>query len=329
MTYTYGPVSSWRYGRSLGIDVITQPKKCTFNCTYCQLGPTKEHVVEPRDIQDEMPSPKDIVQEVAKTVSRLEMDSIDAVTFSGSGEPTLNPHLGSIVSGVREVVMESPIILLTNASLIPRPEVRANLSGFDIITAKLDAGDDRTFRLINHPAKGVSSLTEIVDSLKHLHRHVSGLLALEVMLLRGPRGMSNVEGTPRKMLMERILEIRPEIVQVYTPWRPTANPGILPVSDAELRDFGNDLGQHLSQDRIWVYGVHDARGRSVVWKRHRDLETEVVELLERRPCRAIDVAASLGMPVSSAVRTLRSLTEKSIVIRRLRDGHPFYETVHS
>ncbi|MHA2380221.1 MAG: hypothetical protein ACXADS_13185 [Candidatus Thorarchaeota archaeon] len=44
MTYIYGPVSSWRYGRSLGVDIIIPPKKCTDNCVYCQLGSTKMHV---------------------------------------------------------------------------------------------------------------------------------------------------------------------------------------------------------------------------------------------------------------------------------------------
>jgi wyosine [tRNA(Phe)-imidazoG37] synthetase (radical SAM superfamily) len=34
----YGPVESWRYGRSLGIDPIGPISACSFNCVYCQLG---------------------------------------------------------------------------------------------------------------------------------------------------------------------------------------------------------------------------------------------------------------------------------------------------
>ncbi|MGK7944070.1 MAG: radical SAM protein, partial [Microcystaceae cyanobacterium] len=34
----YGPVTSWRYGRSLGIDPIGSLSTCSFNCVYCQLG---------------------------------------------------------------------------------------------------------------------------------------------------------------------------------------------------------------------------------------------------------------------------------------------------
>jgi wyosine [tRNA(Phe)-imidazoG37] synthetase (radical SAM superfamily) len=41
--YLYGPVSSWRLGVSLGIDPISgpgDPKRCSFNCIYCQRGST-------------------------------------------------------------------------------------------------------------------------------------------------------------------------------------------------------------------------------------------------------------------------------------------------
>jgi len=45
--YIYGPVSSWRLGSSLGIDLLSQEEKiCNFNCLYCQLGVTKRQTIE-------------------------------------------------------------------------------------------------------------------------------------------------------------------------------------------------------------------------------------------------------------------------------------------
>ena len=39
--FLYGPVHSWRLGRSLGIDPLaSQDKVCNMNCSYCQLGRT-------------------------------------------------------------------------------------------------------------------------------------------------------------------------------------------------------------------------------------------------------------------------------------------------
>ncbi|MCR4336297.1 MAG: radical SAM protein, partial [Candidatus Omnitrophica bacterium] len=39
--YVYGPVQSWRMGKSLGIDPLSDKVKiCNLDCIYCQLGRT-------------------------------------------------------------------------------------------------------------------------------------------------------------------------------------------------------------------------------------------------------------------------------------------------
>ncbi|TFG27106.1 radical SAM protein [Candidatus Thorarchaeota archaeon] len=305
--YTYGPVSSWRYGRSLGIDVTTPPKKCTYNCVYCQLGVTKNHVTSPEDIQNSLPPVNSIVDEVVSTLKRIDEKSVDVLTFSGTGEPTLNLQIGQIVSRIRNEVENIPIVLLTNASLFPRSDVRSAVSNFDIITAKYDAGDEETFKRINHPAKGTFSLQEIHEGIKELKRDAKGLLALEVMLLRGSHDLSNVDGKPRKSLIDGILDLNPDLVQIYTPWRPSPISSIKPVSSSELHDFGHELEESMDSDKLWIYGIHDARGKQVVWKTHTNLVEETLTLLKRRPCRAIDVSLSLGIITALALRTLDEL----------------------
>ena len=207
MTYTYGPVSSWRYGRSLGVDVTTPPKKCTYNCIYCQLGPTKTQVTSPEEIQGAMPLSDEIISEVEETLSRLDRGTVDVLTFSGTGEPTLNPEIGSIVSRIRGTAQDLPIVLLTNASLLPSEAIRKGVLEFDIVTAKFDAGDEDTFKRINRPCKGAFKLHEIKDAIKKLGEEMKGMLALEVMLLRGPRGLTNVKGLPKRALIDDILDI--------------------------------------------------------------------------------------------------------------------------
>ncbi|MHA1481473.1 MAG: radical SAM protein, partial [Candidatus Thorarchaeota archaeon] len=101
MTYIYGPVASWRFGRSLGVDITAPPKKCTFNCIYCQLGPTRKHVKLPEDVQNLLPPSKEIIAEAKKTLETLDQKTVDAVTFSGTGEPTLNMQIDSILSELR------------------------------------------------------------------------------------------------------------------------------------------------------------------------------------------------------------------------------------
>ena len=325
MTYTYGQVASWRYGRSLGVDITTPPKKCTFNCIYCQLGPTKKHVTSQDDVQDDLPPSKDIILEVKETLERLDRTTVDVLTFSGTGEPTLNPSIGLIESKIRDISENLPIILLTNASLFPRKEVRKGIANFDIITAKYDAGDEDTFKRINRPAKGTFKLHDIQDGIKQLHTEMKGMLALEVMLLRGSRGLTNIESAPRKALINGIIDVNPDIVQIYTPWRPAAAKAVKPVSIKTLLEFGKDLEDHLGSERLWIYGVHDARHEDVKWKAHHILEKEIVELLKRRPCRISDISMSLGVIQSIITCVLGKLQNNGIVKPSQVGSDVFYE----
>ena len=59
--YIYGPVNSWRLGRSLGIDLISSHEKiCSFNCIYCQLGDSK---IEPSTKRRIFVKTQDILEE--------------------------------------------------------------------------------------------------------------------------------------------------------------------------------------------------------------------------------------------------------------------------
>ncbi|MDH7486148.1 MAG: hypothetical protein QHJ81_07700 [Anaerolineae bacterium] len=81
MNYVYGPVPSWRLGRSLGIDpVSTQGKTCSFDCIYCQLGRT----VHPLTTRQRFVEPEALRRQLAQ-VGNV---PVDTVTFSGVGEPT-------------------------------------------------------------------------------------------------------------------------------------------------------------------------------------------------------------------------------------------------
>ena len=95
--YIYGPVSSWRLGRSLGVDPISAKEKiCTFDCVYCQLGRTKTFSSERR----EFVRIKDVIHEI----QTLPLPPIDYITFSGAGEPTLAKNLGGMIKAVKHLV---------------------------------------------------------------------------------------------------------------------------------------------------------------------------------------------------------------------------------
>ena len=102
------------------------------------------------------------------------MNTIDIVTFSGTGEPTLNLELSKTAKEVKSRIRDVPLAILTNASVFHRGDIRKSLYKFDFVAAKLDAGDDDTFRSINRPADNGIDIVTIVDSIKRVKRRIQG-----------------------------------------------------------------------------------------------------------------------------------------------------------
>jgi len=323
MRTVYGPVPSWRFGVSLGIDVIAGPKTCTFDCIYCQLGRT-EVCREALLSRDECVKPEDVERCLLDYLDRVETESLDVVTFSGRGEPTLNPMLGEIAEVVRSVLgSRIPLVLLTNSSLLHLSTVREGARSFDVVCAKLDAGDDRTHKLINRPCGGGRGVGAIVESLRSFAEEFSGDFMVQTMFLRTSYGLTNCEGEAFEKLVEAIARISPRVVQVDTPYRPGGEEFVLPLDLEELGRVGRELEARLPRCEIWTLGVHDRRKRAR-WKSRGELVELCLELLERRPCRPLDVADGLGIDVRTSIELLKSLEEDSLIEKREVRGEVYY-----
>jgi wyosine [tRNA(Phe)-imidazoG37] synthetase (radical SAM superfamily) len=325
MSTIYGPVPSWRFGRSLGIDVITPPKKCTFDCLYCQLGRTKIHISEPEMIREPLASTNKVSADLEDVLKRIDLNTVDIVTFSGTGEPTLNLRLGEIADEVKIRIGRLPTAILTNSSLFYRDDVRRNLSRFGMVVAKLDAGDDETFKLINRPADKKLDVETIVDSIKRLKGEIKGLLALEVMLLQTENGKTtNAKGKPLRNLIDAVLDVNPDIVQLEIPYRPPSENFVKPPPQNRIEAISKGFSKTLGEERLWVYGQHDRRGTRVTWLRHKSLEKEVLALLKRRPCRLVDITLSLGIDSFTAERMLKTLGKNHQINTKVMKTEKFY-----
>jgi wyosine [tRNA(Phe)-imidazoG37] synthetase (radical SAM superfamily) len=169
----YGPVASWRYGRSLGIDPIGPVSTCSFDCVYCQLGKIEDKTRRRR-----------IFVATARILGDLlsfAMDDVDVISVSGSGEPTLALNLGEIVSALKAATGK-PVGVLTNASLLGDPAVRRDLARADHVAAKLDAACDGRLRRVDRPV-GEIGLAELRGGLLSFRREYRGTLAVQTMLL--------------------------------------------------------------------------------------------------------------------------------------------------
>jgi len=329
LSTVYGPVPSWRFGRSLGIDVIMGPKMCTFNCIYCQLGKTVVKISEPGEVKSYV-SVEAVEKHLKRYVNEVDLSSIDVITFSGSGEPTLNPDLGKTVDRVRRLIgEETPIVLLTNSSLFYKDKVRENVSKFDVVAAKFDAGDEKAYMTINRPIGEIPNLEKINESIKKLKREMSGKLMIQTMFLHTTFGFTNCEGDTLKNLINTLIDIEPDVIQIDTPYRPGGERFVKPASVDELktiaRKFEDYFGKRGRGSDLWVFGIHDMRGRKVSWTKHVSISDEIVELLKRRPCRAVDMADSLGISYKETLENLRELLGGGLIVEKTSNGEKYYQ----
>lgn len=167
----YGPVDSWRLGKSLGVDLLFVNSICSFRCIYCQLGKINLHTSRRRTF---VPT-----RQVIADLHRSDWKAADVVTFSGSGEPTLAENLGESIRAARAITGKE-VIVLTNAAHLDIPAVVADLSLADRVFCKLDAGDEASFQRINRPVEGIT-LESIAKGVADFRRTYNGFLAIQSM----------------------------------------------------------------------------------------------------------------------------------------------------
>ncbi|MFW6105541.1 MAG: radical SAM protein [Chloroflexota bacterium] len=252
MAIIYGPVSSWRLGRSLGIDLLnTRRKVCSFNCIYCQLGETDQFIVEPREFID--------LEQLTSEIELLNPIKADYATFSGMGEPTLASNLGEAIELARSI-LDLPIAVLTNSSLMFREDVRRQLAHADIVVAKLDVPDEELFAMVNRPAPGLH-FDRIKDGIRLFRHKYMGKLALQIMFIEANKDYaSEIAALAR--------QISPDEVQIDTPLRPSRVKPLPRENIASIREKFNNL-----RNVITVYEAPKSEVRPL----------DLPETLRRRP----------------------------------------------
>lgn len=203
-TSVYGPVSSWRFGRSLGIDIIGNISTCSFNCVYCQLGEiqhktlTRQEFVPTAQILDELASfaPWDV----------------DVITFSGSGEPTLAVNLEETITAIKRLT-DRPIVVLTNSTLLHDPEVQQALFQADLIAAKFDAAKASQLHRVNRPI-AKTNLNQIVAGICEFRQGFCGKFTLQTMIL------SPWDESTQAEYIRQVDLIKPDEIHFYIPTRP-------------------------------------------------------------------------------------------------------------
>ena len=200
----YGPVKSWRYGQSLGIDPIGPISTCSFNCVYCQLGEI-EHISRDRALFIS-------TQQIVEDLQKFAPWDVDIITLSGSGEPTLALNLGGILAEIKHLTGK-PTLVLTNATLLNDPQVRSELALADKVSLKLDGVSQDQLRRINRPVPTIN-LTTIWAGIEQFKREYPGELGIQTMIL------SPWKESDCAAYIQLIKVINPAEIQLNTPTRP-------------------------------------------------------------------------------------------------------------
>jgi wyosine [tRNA(Phe)-imidazoG37] synthetase (radical SAM superfamily) len=295
--HLFGPVYSRRLGRSLGVDLLPH-KTCSLDCVYCERGATT-HLTTSRA---EFAPVEAIIAELDKYLGPR--PDLDAITFSGSGEPTLYAGLGRIIQHLKTKHPRYRVVILTNGTLFSKPEVRREVLQADLVVPSLDGATPESFQAINRPAHGIT-VEQIVEGLVALRSEYQGSLVLEVFVVPGVND-TNREVEALQAAAERI---RPDAIQLNRLERPSAT-GLVPVASDELLTL---LVQAL--EPLPVFAVPSRRSLDSRRIDDQQLEQDILARLERGARDTTTVALLLGLNERIVAKAAHRLLDDGRLVR--------------
>ena len=208
----FGPIKSRRLGTSLGVNILPKKGKlCNFDCVYCECGWNKDGVDDRT-----LPRYPEVSEALELKLSELSEQGVqvDSITFSGNGEPTMNPDFAQIIDRTIELrnrfYPQARVSVLSNATLVGRESVFEALRKVDNPIMKLDASSDELIDKINKPT-GLYRMDDVIEGLKKF----KGDFVLQTMFLRSD-DFDTLSAEALAAWMDIVRELKPREVMVYT-----------------------------------------------------------------------------------------------------------------
>lgn len=240
----FGPITSRRLGKSLGINLMPEIGKiCSFDCIYCECGwnPEKKNIGR---------LPKKEVFEKTLEERLLELkgteEEPDSITFSGNGEPTLHPDFVEIIDiTIRlrdKYIPNAKISVLTNGTMLHKKEIFNAISKVDNNIIKIDGGTYETIKAINKP-----NIDFDLEKYIELLQQYKGELVVQTCFLRGEHNGKKIDNTSDeelKLWYEHVKKIAPRKTMIYAIERETPEKNLEKISLSELEKIAEPLRQH-------------------------------------------------------------------------------------
>lgn len=212
----YGPIKSRRLGNSLGVNLLPRHGKiCSFDCVYCECGWNK-------DWRGDTKLPSKEAFRAALQWKLMECKdqgiSVDTITFSGNGEPTIHPDFPEIIDITLELraalFPSAKVSVLSNATQLHRDGIKEALAKVDNPILKIDSAIDAYAKMIDRP-QGEYSVAKVLEQLEWF----KGDFILQTMFLKGVIDGQQVDYTSDEISapwVEMVLKLRPRQVMIYT-----------------------------------------------------------------------------------------------------------------
>lgn len=231
----YGPIRSRRLGMSLGINLMPNDGKiCSFDCLYCEAGFNAQGPGK-----DGVPTREAVKKQLRRKFQEMKQagQTLDVITFSGNGEPTLHPDFEKVVDDVlrlrTEFFPEAKVSVLSNSTMAGKASVAKALLKVDNNILKLDSAIPHTFRAINRPVSPNCLPEGVIADLKRF----DGQCVVQTIMLRGEFEGKHFDNTTDEELDALLIayqEIKPREVMLYSIDRKTPAEDLEKVSKDEL-----------------------------------------------------------------------------------------------
>jgi wyosine [tRNA(Phe)-imidazoG37] synthetase (radical SAM superfamily) len=303
MGQIFGPVPSRRLGFSLGVDTIPF-KTCSLDCIYCQLGRTINKTIQRKGYI----AADDILREIEEVLQKGKR--IDYITFSGSGEPTLNSEIRKMISRVKELT-SIPVAILTNGTLLNQRRLREDLGEADLVIPSLDAVTQEIFEMVNRPHPSLK-IDQVITGIDTFSQEFNGKVWLEIMLVKG------INDSPEEI--EKIAQIIKQMnlkkIQLNTVVRPPAEEFAQPLTTEDLMNIKTVLGKKCEVVAEFKRPVQKAY--------KKDVEKRILSMIKRRPVTLVDISYSLGLHRNEIIKYVETLEKKHQIKTKVHSGERYY-----
>jgi wyosine [tRNA(Phe)-imidazoG37] synthetase (radical SAM superfamily) len=278
-------------------------KTCTLNCIYCECGKTSHLTLERKEYVSFETVKKELTHYLAHHARP------NYITFSGSGEPTLNSKIGDVIRFLKDRVPDVPVAVLTNSTLFSQKQVRSDIKNAVVVIPSLDAATEKIFNKINRPSPHLNVDT-IVDGLIRFRKEYNGKIWLEVFIVPGMND-TIAELNALKLVIGKI---KPDQVHLNTLDRPGSVSTLRAATREELERVLNVF--QMENAAI----VADPPEQKALFAYRKDTAAAILGTIARRPCTSKDLSEIMGLQVKEVDTYLKSLEadEKIKVVKQKR-----------